>query len=453
MLRVVFLLFLTNVSTYAISCFNATHADLISLQKTYTLVRITCTQFLSPIVCITGIFTNILNIAVLARPRMRSTTNIYLLALAVCDLLYGLIVLIISFRIYTIFGHSYTYMRLFPYLIATGDLCSHTASWLTCSFTVERFIAISSPILARRVCTPERCKCIIIVLCLCNILVNIPEMFSRVMRNTQKSNSTWLGVDVDKYVTNSTSYQETEMQHSAIVRHESYELILTSLTEWLRKIGWPVILVVLEVILPLLILIIFNALLIRFVVQRSFVQATLQTSIQRKHSDVALSTREISCTNEHPCTPHSGGSSRTKRFMEQHDCGIDRQNVWPHHNIELFGERSPDRKPTVKLSHFQQGHTAGLVVHSSVSERHRITIMLIAVVLAYIVFTLPSVMLYLVHETYPCRTTEYVQIQLRVAGNLINLGLVINSSLNFFLYSLLSRRFRTTFHTLLRCKY
>ncbi|TGZ62821.1 hypothetical protein CRM22_007227 [Opisthorchis felineus] len=452
MLRLALLLCLTKVPTYAIPCFNATHADVISLQKTYTLVRITCTQFLSPIVCITGILTNILNIAVLARPRMRSTTNIYLLALAVCDLFYGFIVLIISFRIYNIFGQSYTYMRLFPYLIATGDLCSHTASWLTCSFTVERFIAISSPILARRVCTPERCKCIILILCLCNILVNIPEIFSRVVRSTQKSNSTWLGVDVDENVKNSTSYQESKMHQSALVSHESHELILTSLAEWLRKIGWPVILVVLEVILPLLILIIFNALLIRFVVQRSFVHATLHTSVQRKHSEVALSTREISYTNEHPCTARSAGSSRTKRSVERHDCGIDRQNVWSHHDTELFSERSPDRKPTVKLSNLQQGHTTGSVTHSSVSERHRITIMLIAVVLAYIVFTLPSVVLYLVHETHPCRTTEYVQIQLRVAGNLINLGLAINSSLNFFLYSLLSRRFRTTFHTLLRCK-
>ncbi|XP_062139350.1 uncharacterized protein LOC133848004 [Drosophila sulfurigaster albostrigata] len=80
----------------------------------------------------------------------------------------------------------------------------------------------------------------------------------------------------------------------------------------------------------------------------------------------------------------------------------------------------------------------------SVSQENRVTITLIAVVLLFIVCQLPWA-IYLI-------LTQYVKIEMniqRIAGNILNFLVAINAAANFFLYCVLSDKYRKTVRELI----
>lgn len=85
----------------------------------------------------------------------------------------------------------------------------------------------------------------------------------------------------------------------------------------------------------------------------------------------------------------------------------------------------------------QRKSNSGLT--GSVSQENRVTITLIAVVLLFIVCQLPWA-IYLI-------LVQYVDIEMniqRIAGNVCNLLVAINAAANFFLYCVLSDKYRKT---------
>ncbi|CAH8456451.1 unnamed protein product [Heterobilharzia americana] len=78
--------------------------------------------------------------------------------------------------------------------------------------------------------------------------------------------------------------------------------------------------------------------------------------------------------------------------------------------------------------------------------------MLILIVVAFCVLTMPSAVVHLIKVSYSNINKTSIRLNLAIAGNFVNLSLAINSTLNFFFYSWLSRRFRKTFHSLIKCK-
>lgn len=126
-----------------------------------------------PILVCIGAAGNILSIIVLTRRRMRSSTNAYLTALAVADLIYLHFVLLLSFKHYpNIHDHKFElYWRFYGISHWLCDAASSTSVWLTVSFTLERYIVVCHPMKGKVLCTERRAKSIIaIISILCIIL-------------------------------------------------------------------------------------------------------------------------------------------------------------------------------------------------------------------------------------------------------------------------------------------
>ena len=82
------------------------------------------------------------------------------------------------------------------------------------------------------------------------------------------------------------------------------------------------------------------------------------------------------------------------------------------------------------------------------ASEQRITIMLISVVVVFLVCQLPQAILKL-YTVYvvstPGALTAARRLELAIGGNFCNLLVIINSAVNFVLYSALSAKFRQTF--------
>ena len=98
-------------------------------------------RVLVPIIMIIGIIGNSITMIIMTRRRMRSSTNWYLAALAIFDMIYLIFTFILSLKHYPN-AHSidyYLYWNLFPYFTMIADASSNTSVWLTVTFTIERY--------------------------------------------------------------------------------------------------------------------------------------------------------------------------------------------------------------------------------------------------------------------------------------------------------------------------
>jgi len=134
-------------------------------------------RVLMPIVIVFGIVANSINIAVLTRRSMKSSTNHYLSALAVYDVCYLSLVFIIIMRHYGNVASTAWYNRCWPHAMWLSNTCSNTAVWLTVTFTVERYIGVCHPMRGKVWCTPRRARIVIVVVCLAAAIITFPEFF------------------------------------------------------------------------------------------------------------------------------------------------------------------------------------------------------------------------------------------------------------------------------------
>ncbi|XP_071144483.1 FMRFamide receptor-like [Mytilus edulis] len=135
--------------------------------------RFVADRILIPVIVILGIAGNSCNIAVLSRPKMRTSTNVYLTNLAVFDMLYLVFMLTLSMihcRDKGMYASSYYYI---PYGRALSDLFGNCSVWVTVCFTLERYIGVCHPMKGKAWCTVQKAKFITLVVflvCLCNTL-------------------------------------------------------------------------------------------------------------------------------------------------------------------------------------------------------------------------------------------------------------------------------------------
>lgn len=150
------------------------------------MTRLVVQRFLTPTVVACGVAGNLINIAVLTRRWMKSSTNRYLTALAFCDVMYLILVVTISLPHYESLdvGSSAIYQR-YHFIVGRPltDTFSNAGVWLTLTFTVERYIGVCHPMRGKVWCTPRRAKYIVCVVCLAAAIVTFPEFFECTVRD------------------------------------------------------------------------------------------------------------------------------------------------------------------------------------------------------------------------------------------------------------------------------
>ncbi|KAI2802994.1 hypothetical protein BLOT_007117 [Blomia tropicalis] len=318
-----------------------------------TTARFWVQRVLVPTIMVIGTVGNVITIMIMTRRRMRSSTNWYLAALAIFDLIYLIFTLILSWKHYPN-AHDvdyYLYWYMFPFSMMIADASSNTSVWLTATFTIERYIAVCHPIKGKVICTESRAKKIIFCVVLICVSVTIPTPFE------------WVVVEVTDTKTNQI---RMEAKFSDFGENETYRSIYYQLN------------VFLFVLLPLVLLVIFNTFLIRSV--------------------------------------HQSNQMRTKMVM-------------------------------AKDSPYQPSKNDSTMASSPSSSRQetRITIMLIAVVILFILCQTPNACI-MVYNTFPQSehnpNEEYLLTGLSNIGNFL---MALNAAGNFILYCLLSQKYRRTF--------
>ena len=128
-----------------------------------------------PIVVVFGVLGNVLNIVVLTRKWMRSSTNYYLTSLAIYDILYLVFVI--------------TNIQEQNHIVEVClNIASNTGVWLTLTFTIERYICVCHPMRGIVLCTPKRAKYVIVSVCIAGALVTFPEFFAETLEKRDSYN-------------------------------------------------------------------------------------------------------------------------------------------------------------------------------------------------------------------------------------------------------------------------
>ncbi|GBM82275.1 FMRFamide receptor [Araneus ventricosus] len=231
------------------SNFTVDEADDIEFHKNFMLTaRFWVQRILVPSIMTIGIVGNVITIVIMTRRRMRSSTNNYLAALAIFDMMYLIFTFILSLSHYSRVPDSdhYVYWRLKPFILMLTDTCSNTSVWLTVTFTVERYIAVCHPMKGKVFCTESRAKKAIVAVFLFCFAFTIPTPFE------------W---KVIERVDQATNHTTLALDHSEMGKNYLYKTIYYWLT------------VVFFIFVPFILLAIFNSFLIRSVhlskVQRS----------------------------------------------------------------------------------------------------------------------------------------------------------------------------------------
>ncbi|XP_052238633.1 FMRFamide peptide receptor frpr-18-like [Dreissena polymorpha] len=120
---------------------------------------------------------------------MRSSTNVYLLSLAVCDSLYLLFCLTLSFLHCSNKRLSRNTLAYIPIARVLSDIFGNTAVWLTVWFTIERFVAVKLPMKGKAWCTVRKAKLAIVAIFITCAINTSPEFFETTIVSMTASGS------------------------------------------------------------------------------------------------------------------------------------------------------------------------------------------------------------------------------------------------------------------------
>lgn len=212
------------------------HPSLVEFQETS---RFWVQKVLVPIIMIIGVIGNTMTIFIMTQRRMRSSTNWYLAALAIFDMSYLVFSFVLSFQHYPNIHDAqfYPYWKLWPYLITITDASSNSSVWITVTFTIERYIAVCYPMKGKVICTESRAKKMIVIEFISIFLITLPTAFE------------WNIVEV----VDSNNATQIRAEYSELGLNPTY----VSVYYWMVS--------VLFIIIPFILLAVFNAFLIKSV--------------------------------------------------------------------------------------------------------------------------------------------------------------------------------------------
>ncbi|XP_074654627.1 G-protein coupled receptor dmsr-1-like [Tubulanus polymorphus] len=152
--------------------------------------------YASLIVCTFGVLTNILNIVILTRKNMQTSTNCILTGLAISDLLTMSSYWMFAYHFYVAYGIQPSPIRntrgwvSFMMFNALFTATTHTISiWLGVLLAIFRYIYIRLSMEGTIMCSIPRAKVAVIIVYVCSVLVQIPNYCSLTVKELPDSNS------------------------------------------------------------------------------------------------------------------------------------------------------------------------------------------------------------------------------------------------------------------------
>ncbi|XP_055899088.1 FMRFamide receptor-like [Biomphalaria glabrata] len=160
----------------------------------YMVILFVTNIIIANILSLLGILGSILNIIILSYHKMQDTTNIVLLFISICDLIYSITQISFILSESAFFIHWYIYQWVFitnNLIFSRFNFLAVIASiHLVTLVSIERMVAICFPFHVSRVFTLFRMKCIIVGIVFCNIILQTPSFFSYEMYYIQYKNVT-----------------------------------------------------------------------------------------------------------------------------------------------------------------------------------------------------------------------------------------------------------------------
>ncbi|XP_068895026.1 sex peptide receptor-related protein 2 isoform X5 [Tenebrio molitor] len=356
--------------------------------------------FVPIMVCI-GVGGNTITVVVLTRKRMRCSTNIYLTALAVADIIYLLFVFFLSFGVYKNI-HDRKYELYWRFSGLTHWLCDSASSasvWLTVSFTLERYIAVCHPIKGKVLCTENRAKIIITGITVFCILSTLSTTFEYELAINEKC------------IRNCTPEELKTMQHMS-------EGQVNTKSEVSKE--------------------------------------RVENSLKGQNANTTAATGKLLTTND---TSDNDTCCLKKFTVDTELTNLGKNRAYSTF-MSWFSALGFALIPLILIATFNC-----FLVHAvyksqnrrkkmtnsqetvSMSNENRITVMLIGVVFLFLICQTPTASFLIYSNFYEPKdlATEHIH---RALGNIFNFLVTVNAATNFIMYCILSKKYRTTFRAL-----
>lgn len=200
-----------------------------NFQRVYVKVH----GYIALIICLLGSVANSVNIAVLSRKEMMSSTNSILTALAVADLLVMLDYIPLALHIYTNIAdelnrNSYAW-ALFVYFHSIFSQTFHTISiWLTITLAIWRFVAIKFPQKNKTLCNRRNTNIAIAVAYVVCPIVCLPIYFAMDIQEITKSHTE----------NDNTTMNGTDFLNKSSIKEPMYAISMTNNQNLLTAIFW-----------------------------------------------------------------------------------------------------------------------------------------------------------------------------------------------------------------------
>ena len=150
-----------------------THSDLDRAEQVVT-------DYVQPAICVFGILCNVLNLIILTRPRLKESPYTYLLGLAVADL--GALLMVFVRTVISqrhgegVFAWQFYNGYIF---LPFANIFSNTSVWITVFLTMERWISVTFPLRAKKICTRRLARRVILCIVVVIFIINVPRFFCR----------------------------------------------------------------------------------------------------------------------------------------------------------------------------------------------------------------------------------------------------------------------------------
>ena len=193
-----------------------------------TRVRLIVKFYIWPLLVVFGLTGNSLAILVLTRRRLiRTSTNNYLTVLALADSCYLIFTLILNFGSHVTFSqYSFTQTILFV-LRPMADFSSNTATWLIVCFTLERTLAVTRPIYAKRTCSVRRSRHLICILLMICFLISLPTYFEKAFIHDTND------LENDSDIFNTTRKNSIRRKELFLIFHRLYLVFICVVIIWI----------------------------------------------------------------------------------------------------------------------------------------------------------------------------------------------------------------------------